>query len=259
MVELDKMKIREIKEMLQDRILDEQLVQVLQQDKRSGVQQLLRQYQRIREKQRQKEEQWIRMNAYENQLRGRGYTKIAGADEVGRGPIAGPVVAAAVILPEDFYLPGLDDSKKLSHQMREEFYQVIMKEALAYSVAFADQDVIDQINIYQATLQVMREAVGTLDIKPEICLIDGLKVSGLSTKQLAIVGGDHLSVTIAAASIIAKVTRDSWMAEAANTYPQYGFERHAGYGTPEHLQAIAEHGPCPIHRKTFAGVKEWIG
>ncbi|MBP1930768.1 ribonuclease HII [Ammoniphilus resinae] len=259
MVELDKLKIREIKELLHDHTLDDQMVQALKQDKRSGVQLLLRQYERIREKQRQKEEQWTRMNAYENQLRQQGYKKIAGADEVGRGPIAGPVVAAAVILPDDFYLPGLDDSKKLSPQMRAEFYQVIVNEAIAYSVAFADQDVIDQINIYQATLQVMRESVRQLDIQPEICLIDGLKVSGLSTEQLAIVGGDHLSVTIAAASIIAKVTRDRWMTEAANTYPEYGFERHAGYGTPEHLQAIAEHSPCPLHRKTFAGVKEWIG
>jgi ribonuclease HII len=210
------------------------------------------------ERARQLEEQWERMSIQEKQLRKSGYRYIAGVDEVGRGPIAGPVVAAAVILPENFFLAGLNDSKKIAPSLRESYYEVITSQALAYTVAFSYPEEIDQLNIYQATMKVMRACVTELSIQPDICLVDGLEVKEFPTPQLALVGGDGLSVSIAAASIVAKVTRDRWMTAAAAQYPYYGFDRNAGYGTSEHLAAIAQYGPCPLHRKSFGGVKEWV-
>ncbi len=258
MENVQNMTIKQIKDLLQDGSLDAQMEECLLTDSRQGVRRLLEQYTKRVERQRVLKEQWERMSIHEKDLRKQGYGLIAGMDEVGRGPLAGPVVACAVILPEHFYLPGLNDSKKVPPAMRESFYEVITSQAIAYSISFVDSERIDEINIYRATQIAMRECIDKLPIKPRICLVDGRKMTELGVEQLALVGGDGLSITIAAASIVAKVTRDRWMAHAAQKYPEYGFDQHAGYGTPDHLKAIAEYGPSPLHRKSFAGVKEWF-
>ena len=172
-------------------------------------------------------------------------------DEAGRGPLAGPVCAAAVILPDHLELPGLTDSKKLTDKKRRELYPIIKEQAIAYGIGFADQQEIDQINILQATFLAMGRALEQLSIKPELALIDGNREKNFGIPVKTIVKGDSLSANIAAASVLAKVTRDDLMAEMACLYPEYGFEIHKGYGTKVHYAALREHGPCPIHRMTF--------
>ncbi|MCK5836983.1 MAG: ribonuclease HII [Desulfobacula sp.] len=184
----------------------------------------------------------------------RGYPHIAGIDEAGRGPLAGPVVSAAVILPSSFTCPGINDSKKLSEKKRERFFPLISEQALAVGIGIADHTEIDQINILQASLLSMKRAVQNLKLTPDFLLIDGKFTIDSDLPQQAIVKGDSKSISIAAASIIAKVTRDRIMEELHRTYPLYNFSRHKGYPTKAHKQAIMEHGPCPIHRKTFSGV-----
>lgn len=181
----------------------------------------------------------------------RGIHVICGVDEAGRGPLAGPVCAAAVILPANLEIPGLDDSKKLSDKRRRELYPIIQEQAIAYGIAFADHSEIDQLNILQATFLAMERAIGMLSIKPEIALIDGNREKDFGLPVETVVHGDSRSASIAAASILAKVTRDDLMLEMAKEYPQYGFEIHKGYGTKAHYAALAEFGPCPIHRMTF--------
>lgn len=253
-----KLSIKEIKDLLENSKVNEEVEITLSQDTRSGVHKLLEQYRKRRQRQQLLQEQWDTMSSNERHLRNQGYSFIAGMDEVGRGPLAGPVVAAAVILPENFYLPGLNDSKKITPQWREDFYQEIIAKAVDYSICFADSEFIDKVNIYQATQKVMRDCIKELNRKPDICLVDGLKVKGLEVEQLPLVGGDGKSISIAAASIVAKVTRDRWMAEASVKYPEYRFHQNAGYGTAEHLEALGKYGPCPLHRKSFGGVKEWF-
>ncbi|MBI1920723.1 MAG: ribonuclease HII [Geobacter sp.] len=198
------------------------------------------------------------MLVFEKLAGSRGYRNIAGVDEAGRGPLAGPVVAAAVILPEGLIIPGVDDSKKLSAARREALFDTIMGEAAAVGVGVADQDLIDRVNILQATLHAMREAVGHLVVPPDYLLIDGISTIPVNIPQRTIKQGDSASISIAAASIIAKVTRDRIMVEYDARYPGYGFSGHKGYGCASHLEAIASLGPCPIHRKTFRGVKEHV-
>ncbi|RKD24184.1 ribonuclease HII [Ammoniphilus oxalaticus] len=251
------MTIKEIKEFIDNQQLEQQTEQALATDSRVGVRRLLEQYQRRRRRERQLQEQWEQMRIHELELKQRGYAYIAGMDEVGRGPLAGPVVAAAVILPDNFYLIGLNDSKQLAPQVRENFYDVIVEQAIAYTVCFADAQTIDQMNIHQATQQTMRDCIAQLEPRPEICLVDGRPVSQLGVEQRPIVGGDSKSISISAASIIAKVTRDRWMIQAHETYPVYGFAQNMGYGTAEHLNALEKYGPCPLHRKTFGVVKEY--
>ena len=181
----------------------------------------------------------------------RGLKVICGVDEAGRGPLAGPVCAAAVILPDHLELPGLTDSKKLTDKKRRELYPIIKVQAIAYGIGFADQQEIDQINILQATFLAMGRALEQLSIKPELALIDGNREKDFGIPVKTIVKGDSLSANIAAASVLAKVTRDDLMAEMAGLYPEYGFEIHKGYGTKAHYAALREHGPCPIHRMTF--------
>ena len=176
---------------------------------------------------------------------------ICGVDEAGRGPLAGPVCAAAVILPDGVEIPGLNDSKKLSDKKRRELYPVIKEKAIAYSIAFADHKEIDEINILQATFLAMQRAIDGLDIKPDFALIDGNREKDFGLPVQTIVQGDSRSASIAAASILAKVTRDDLMESLAKVYPDYGFEIHKGYGTKAHYQALAEHGPSPVHRMTF--------
>jgi ribonuclease HII len=185
-----------------------------------------------------------------------GYGLIAGIDEVGRGPLAGPVMAGAVILPKDHPILYLNDSKKLTEKKREELYEVIMKEAVAVGIGMASEQRIDEINILNATYEAMREAIGKLAPQPDILLNDAVKIPGVSIRQVPIIKGDAKSVSIAAASIVAKVTRDRLMAEYEKIYPGYGFAKNKGYGTAEHIAAIKEMGSCPIHRRSF--IKNFI-
>ena len=180
-----------------------------------------------------------------------GITCICGVDEAGRGPLAGPVCAAAVILPANLDIPGLNDSKKLSDKRRRELYPVIMEQAIAYGIGLADHQEIDEINILQATFLAMERAMQNLSVKPELALIDGNREKDFGVPVKTVVHGDSLSASIAAASVLAKVTRDDIMLQMAEEYPGYGFEIHKGYGTKAHYQALAEKGPCPIHRMTF--------
>lgn len=196
---------------------------------------------------------------YENTLWAEGYTAVAGIDEAGRGPLAGSVYAAAVILPQGCRIDGLRDSKKLSEKKRETLYDVIVREAAAYAVCAVDSARIDKINILEATFEAMRGAVDALPVRPDFLLIDGNRAKGFDDiPYQTIVGGDDLSESIAAASILAKVSRDRYMGEMARLYPQYEFEKHKAYGTARHRELIAKFGPCPIHRKTFKGVKEYV-
>ncbi len=192
---------------------------------------------------------------YEKQARNNGYKIICGIDEAGRGPLAGPVCAAAVILPEGHIIDGVNDSKKLSAKKREELFDKIIDECLDYSIATADEKEIDEINILQATFLAMRRAVDGLKIKPDIAFIDGNREPGLEIPQQTIVKGDSKSMSVAAASILAKVTRDRYMLGMAEKYPQYAFEKHKGYGTKLHYQMLDKYGPCEIHRTTF--LKTW--
>ena len=176
---------------------------------------------------------------------------ICGVDEAGRGPLAGPVCAAAVILPKGLVIPGLNDSKKLSDKRRRELFPIIQQEAVSFGIAFASQEEIDEINILQATFLAMRRAMEQLNPQPEFALIDGNRETDFGVSCKTVIKGDSLSANIAAASVLAKVTRDNWMMEAAEKYPGYGFEIHKGYGTKAHYAALEKLGPCPIHRRSF--------
>ena len=193
----------------------------------------------------------IDMWEFEHKYAAQGYQNVCGVDEAGRGPLAGPVCAAAVILPADIEIPGLNDSKKLTDKKRRELFPVICEKAIAYGIAFADHAEIDEINILQATYLAMERAINQLSVKPDFALIDGNRAKDFGLPLETVVGGDGRSASIAAASVLAKVTRDDYMLKMAETYPQYGFEVHKGYGTKAHYAALAENGPCPIHRMTF--------
>ena len=195
---------------------------------------------------------------FEKQARNRGYCLIAGIDEAGRGPLAGPVVAAAVILPDGLQLPGVTDSKKLSPQKREQLFDVIMANAVAIGVGQASPELIDRINILQATRHAMLEAVRQLPRQPDCLLIDGITAIDSPLPQQTIKKGDSLSLSIAAASIIAKVTRDRIMSDLDKKHPGYGFAGHKGYGCASHMEAIRRLGPSVVHRLTFGGVKEHV-
>lgn len=199
----------------------------------------------------------IDMWEFENKYRIAGYKAICGVDEAGRGPLAGPVCAAAVILPSDVEIPGLNDSKKLTDKKRRELFPVICEKAIAYGIAFADHKEIDELNILQATYLAMERAIQKLEVKADFALIDGNRAKDFGIPVETVVGGDGRSASIAAASILAKVTRDDYMLEMAETYPQYGFEIHKGYGTKAHYAALTEFGACPIHRMSF--LKKFYG
>ncbi len=195
--------------------------------------------------------------SHEDELIARGFVRVAGVDEAGRGPLAGPVAAAAVILPRTFFCPMLDDSKKLSKKKRDLLYEEITTNPeVVWAVATVEADEIDRINILRATHRAMGLALEALKVRPDIALIDGLRVKGLSMEHDALVKGDGLSLSIAAASVIAKVTRDQIMEKIAAEFPLYGFERHQGYGTREHLEAIKNHGPCRYHRRSFQPISQ---
>ena len=204
------------------------------------------------------EERAVRMQRYERSAYQEGAQYIAGVDEAGRGCLAGPVVAAAVILPKGISLPGVNDSKQLTEARREALFPKIQEKALSVGVGIMSAETIDQVNILQATYLAMEHAIAELTPQPDYLLLDAVNLQRVSIRQQGIKKGDSLSISIAAASIIAKVTRDRLMLDYAEQFPHYGFTKHKGYGTKQHREAIASHGPCPLHRKTFRGVREYL-
>lgn len=247
--------IKEIKELLSSEEVHDDILKNLIQDERKGVKKLIERYENQQLKTIEMERAFEKMCHYEKESYVKGRRYIAGVDEAGRGPLAGPVVAAAVILPRNFKLIGLTDSKQLSKQMREQFYEVIVKQAISYSISIIGNQVIDDINIYEATKQAMTRAIDQLDPMPDHVLIDAVKLEELHMSSESIVKGDQKSITIAAASIIAKVTRDQLMSDIHTEHPAYGFSSNMGYGTKHHLDMLLVHGITPYHRKTFAPVK----
>lgn len=220
-------------------------------DERKSVQTLVQKYERRIEKLNAEKERIERMKVYEKKY-GQ-YQAICGIDEAGRGPLAGPVVAGAVILPKDCSILYLNDSKQLSQKRREELYDIIMEQAVAVGVGIVGPQRIDEINILQATYEAMRQAVGKLSVEPDLLLNDAVTIPGISLPQVPIIKGDAKSLTIAAASVIAKVTRDRLMEEYDRMMPEYGFVSNKGYGSKMHQEALKQYGPTPIHRKTFIG------
>ena len=247
--------IKEIKEQLANiQRLDDPLLAELEQDSRSGVIKAIAKKKREIQKRIDEDERLEGMLAYEKELYTQGIQLIAGVDEVGRGPLAGPVVAAAVILPKACKIPGLNDSKKIPKSKHKEIYEAVLQNAIAIGIGVKDNHVIDQVNIYEATKLAMMEAIGQLDPQPQHLLIDAMKLD-LPIPQTSIIKGDANSLSIAAASIVAKVTRDQMMEEFDCEYPGYDFTQNAGYGTANHLAGLHKLGVTPIHRRSFEPVK----
>ena len=247
--------IKEIKEQLANiQRLDDPLLAELEQDSRSGVIQAIAKQKREIQKRIDEDERLEGMLAYEKECYARGMELIAGVDEVGRGPLAGPVVAAAVILPKACKIPGLNDSKKIPKSKHKEIYEAVLQNAIAIGIGVKDNHVIDQVNIYEATKLAMMEAIGQLEPQPQHLLIDAMKLD-LPIPQTSIIKGDANSLSIAAASIVAKVTRDQMMEEFDKEYPGYDFAQNAGYGTAKHLAGLEQLGVTPIHRLSFEPVK----
>ena len=247
--------IKEIKEQLADiQQLDDPLLAELEQDSRSGVIQAIAKRKREIQKCLDEDERLEGMLAYEKECYVCGIELIAGVDEVGRGPLAGPVVAAAVILPKACKIPGLNDSKKIPKSKHKEIYEAVLQNAIAIGIGVKDNQVIDQVNIYEATKLAMMEAIGQLDPQPQHLLIDAMKLD-LPISQTSIIKGDANSLSIAAASIVAKVTRDQMIEEFDRKYPGYDFAQNAGYGTAKHLAGLDKLGVTPIHRRSFEPVK----
>ena len=234
--------------------LDDPLLTELEQDSRSGVIQAIAKRKREIQKRIDEDERLEGMLTYEKECYARGMELIAGVDEVGRGPLAGPVVAAAVILPKACKIPGLNDSKKIPKYKHKEIYEAVLQNAIAIGIGVKDNHVIDQVNIYEATKLAMMEAIGQLDPQPQHLLIDAMKLD-LPISQTSIIKGDANSLSIAAASIVAKVTRDQMMEEFDREYPGYDFAQNAGYGTSNHLAGLDQLGVTPIHRRSFEPVK----
>ena len=256
----EKYTISQIKEILSSiHSIEDSMFQQLSLDMRKGVQTALKSCQKRIEKEQKRAEHFIEMQYYERLAYQEGASFIAGVDEVGRGPLAGPVVAAAVILPKNIEDLGFDDSKKLSASKREEIYRLIQEKAIAIGIGIGivDADIIDQVNIYQASRLAMQQAVSELKIQPDYLLIDAMKID-VNTPQIGIIKGDAKSISIAAASIVAKQVRDQMMQEFDELYPGYDFSNNAGYGTPKHLEGLQSKGICPIHRKTFAPIKDYL-
>lgn len=247
--------IKEIKKHIHEKGYTSEIVKVIRADSRKGVQSLLAGYDKFLLKQKNAEAIYESKKRYENHFYRTGQYLIAGIDEAGRGPLAGPVVAGAVILPHDFYLPGLDDSKQLSTNKREEYYEIIRKEAVSYGIGVIHNEEIDRINIYQATKKAMYSAISKLDSQIDHILIDAVELEELSYPSTSIIKGDQQSVSIAAASILAKVWRDRWMIEIGHRFPVYGFEKNMGYGTKIHIEALQKYGPSEYHRHSFAPVR----
>ena len=229
----------------------------VEKDERKSVQKLMQSWKKRLESQKKEQQKFEQMLSYEKDVWAKGIQYIAGIDEVGRGPLAGPVVAAAVILPKDFILYGVDDSKKLSEKKRNEYYNYIINNALTYGVGIVSNERIDEINIYEATKEAMIAAIKKLTIVPEHLLIDAMKLP-IDIEQQSIIKGDANSISIACASIVAKVVRDQLMKEIHEIYPHYAFDKNAGYGTKDHLNGLEQKGYTPYHRKSFSPIKEMV-
>ncbi len=245
------MKLKEIEDALFQGVPQESFVAACETDARAGVQRLAKRFRREQAERRRLEA----LYAYEYAARDEGARAVAGVDEAGRGPLAGPVVVAAVILPYGLFLPGLNDSKKVSPKKRDLLYDEILEKAVAVRVSIVDAATIDRVNIYQATVNGMYEAILGLEPRPDKVLIDAVELTKLPMPSLSIIKGDAKSASIAAASIIAKVTRDRMMLKYDLEYPEYGFAQHKGYGTAQHIEALKKYAPCPIHRKSFEPVR----
>ena len=247
-------KINEIKEILLGEPTEAQLAEI-QGDSRLGVQKLLQAYHKRLEKAAAERERFQKMLDFERGAYAEGAAYVCGVDEAGRGPLAGPLVIAAVILPQEVFIAGLNDSKQLSATKRDKLYDEVLAKAVAISVNIVSVSNIDRLNIYRATQEGMQEAVAALEPKPEVALVDAMPIRVEGVKSLAIVHGDALSASIAAASIVAKVTRDRLMEDLDKLYPVYGFAGHKGYGSALHMQAIREHGACQWHRRSYEPIK----
>ena len=198
-------------------------------------------------------ERLLKLSEFELKYFKEGAVYIAGIDEAGRGPLAGPVVAGCVVFPEGFIAEGINDSKKISPKKRDILFNIIKENSISYGIGIVSETIIDEINILNATKLAMKKSIEQLSVIPDILLLDAIRLDDVELSQLSLIRGDSLSISIAAASILAKVTRDRLMVDYDLIYPEYGFERHKGYGTLEHMEAIRKYGICPIHRKTFAG------
>lgn len=250
--------IKEIKQLLETHDVTTDILAQLKVDQRKGVQQLLRSYEKQQLKMKRLADRFAMMQHFDEQYKKKNKFLIAGVDEAGRGPLAGPVVAASVILPDDFKLLGLTDSKQLTETERESYYKHITEQAIDYHIAVIDAEVIDQINILNATKKAMIQALINLKHAPSLALIDAVNLENLPFPTEAIIKGDEKSTVIAAASILAKVTRDHIMQTHDEAYPMYGFQQHKGYGTQVHITALKTHGISPIHRTSFGPVQQII-
>lgn len=249
------MTVAQITALLSQHELSLHTINMLKADARVSVKRLVDRWEARRQENLRERERIALLYEYERQVAFEGYRLVAGVDEAGRGPLAGPVMVAAAILPLDCYLPGLNDSKKLTPVQREKLYHEIKNVAVAVSRSIITVETIDRVNIYQATIKGMYCAISELAPAPQAVLIDAVPLPNLFIPSKSIVGGDQVSASIAAASIIAKVERDHLMDELDDQYPMYGFKRHKGYGTQEHMEALAKYGPCPQHRQSFAPVR----
>lgn len=252
---MKKQSITVLKQLFEADKLDETYINELRTDERKGVQQLIERYERKKLSAKALEENFRRMCRYEQRSYAEGCHYIAGMDEAGRGPLAGPIVAAAVILPRDFKLLGLNDSKQLNASTREEYFTLIKNEAVSYGISIIDNQKIDQINIYEATKLAMHDAINQLEPVPDHALVDAVSLNQLPCTSEPIIKGDQKSISIAAASVLAKVTRDNLMKALHKEYPAYGFASNMGYGTKQHLDVLTEKGISPYHRKSFAPVR----
>ncbi len=248
--------IKEINTLYDSNQLTDEMIDILKHDTRQGVKKILKKIEKKKQKQQELIHDFEKLKKFDNQYKNNNIKLIAGIDEAGRGPLAGPVVAASVILPDDFKLLGLTDSKQINKIDRDMFFEYITKHALSYSVEVIDESIIDKINIYQATILAMKNSYKRLKIKPDFLLIDAVNIEVNDIPYEPIIKGDAKSLSVAAASILAKVTRDRIMLNYHQKYPQYKFNKHMGYGTKEHLSAIEANGIIPIHRKTFSPIKE---
>lgn len=245
--------VKEIKEIIENISIDEYMkyIEILKIDERKSVQSLAVKMAKKLDAIRREEERLEKINEFENEGYKKGYVYIGGIDEAGRGPLAGPVVASVVVFKQGTKIEGINDSKKLSEAKREELFDIIKKEALDYGIGIVNNEEIDEFNILNATYMAMKKALNCLKKSPDYLLIDAATIPGVDIAQNPIIKGDSKSISIAAASILAKVTRDNLMYQYDEMYPEYGFKGHKGYGTKEHYEAIEKHGITPIHRKSF--------
>ncbi|WP_100373222.1 ribonuclease HII [Bacillus sp. FJAT-45037] len=255
---MKRLAIKEIEAYLfSEKEIESDKIEQLRADERKGVQKLLQRYDKAKMKKAELLYMHEEMQNYEKIAWEKGYDYVAGLDEVGRGPLAGPVVAAAVILPQSCELYGLTDSKKLSKDKRDYFFEEIKKQAIAYSIEFVTAAEIDEVNIYEATKLAMQRAIKKLDVQPDYLLLDAINLP-IDLPQVSLIKGDQKSLAIAASSVLAKVSRDQYMEELASIYPGYGFDRHVGYPTPVHLEALATLGVTKEHRKSFKPVADCL-